>query len=78
MAEGLRAKGAEFLHEPDANMIFAHFPRAVHQKLRAAGAVYGVSPDLVDGDDPHEMIPARMVCDWAITHDQIDAFLSHF
>ena len=40
LAQGLRAKGASFLHDPEANMIFASFPRAAHQRLHDAGAKY--------------------------------------
>jgi threonine aldolase len=78
LAEGLRARGAEFLHDPQANMIFAGFPRAVHQRLHAAGAKYYVWEGRLDGDDPNEVLAARLVCDWSITEAQIDTFLSHF
>lgn len=77
LATGLRKAGAAFLHEPQANMIFARFPRAVHHKLQAAGAKYYVWQGSLDGPDD-ELVGARMVCDWSITHDQIDTFLSHF
>ncbi|SFG65202.1 threonine aldolase family protein [Sulfitobacter dubius] len=77
MAEGLRKAGAEFLHEPAANMIFARFPRAIHRKLHDAGARYYLWDGTLEGDDD-EMLAARMVCDWSISRDQIDQFLSHF
>jgi threonine aldolase len=73
LTAGLRAAGAAFLHEPQANMVFAAFPRAAHRRLHDAGAMYST----LAGDDPDEMLGARMVCDWAITDTQIDEFLSH-
>jgi threonine aldolase len=77
LAKGLRAQGAEFLHMPDANMIFARFPRAIHQKLHEAGARYYLWDGPLEGP-ADELIAARLVCDWSIGTDQIDAFLSHF
>ena len=77
LAEGLRKAGAEFLHEPQANMIFARWPRAVHQKLHDAGARYYLWDGPLEGE-ADEPVAARLVCDWSIGRDQIDAFLSHF
>lgn len=77
LAAGLRAAGAEFLHEPDANMIFARFPRHIHQKLHAAGARYYLWDGPLEGPRD-EMIAARLVCDWSIGAEGVDAFLSHF
>ncbi|MEX0308459.1 MAG: low specificity L-threonine aldolase [Ruegeria sp.] len=76
LADGLRAVGAEFLHEPQANMIFASFPRSHHKRLNEAGAVYHLWGDTLDGDDEDEMLACRLVCDWSIETDQIDRFLS--
>jgi threonine aldolase len=78
LADGLRTKGAAFIHEPQANMVFARFPRAVHQRLHEAGARYYVWDGALEGDDPDELLGARLVCDWSIGAEQIDAFLSHF
>lgn len=77
LADGLRAAGATFLHEPQANMVFARWPRAVHQKLHDAGARYYLWDGPLDGP-ADEQVAARLVCDWSIGRDQIDAFLSHF
>ena len=77
LSGGLRTSGAEFLHAPDANMIFARFPRAIHQKLHDAGARYYLWDGPLDGPSD-ELVAARLVCDWSITTDQIDSFLSHF
>jgi threonine aldolase len=78
LANGLRAKGVGFLNKPDANMIFATFPRHIHQRLHNAGASYYVWDGSLNGDDPDEILAARLVCDWSITNEQIDLFLSHF
>ena len=78
LADGLRAKGATFMHPPEANMIFANFPRHVHQSLQKAGAAYNMWSGTLEGADPREMLGARLVCDWSISTDQIDAFLGHF
>ena len=76
LADGLRAKGAQFLHDPQANMIFAALPRAAHRRLQEAGAKYYVWAGSLDGDDPDEMLTARLVCDWSIGAERIDAFLA--
>lgn len=78
LTAGLRANGAKFLHEPQANMIFASFPRAVHQKLHADGARYYVLDGDVATGPAEEHLACRLVCDWAMTDDLIDQFLSHF
>lgn len=78
LAAGLRAKGVTFLHEPQANMIFASFPRATHQRLHDAGAKYYIWEGTLEGDDPAEPLAARLVCDWSITENHINQFLSHF
>ncbi|WP_299865488.1 low specificity L-threonine aldolase [uncultured Roseobacter sp.] len=78
LAQGLRARGAEFLHEPQANMIFARFPRRIHQRLQDAGAHYYIWEGSLAGDDPEEMLAARLVCDWSISAEQIGLFLSYF
>lgn len=77
LRDGLRAQGAAFLYEPQANMIFAALPRAAHQRLHDAGAKYYIWEGTLEGEDPDEMLAARFVCDWSITETQIDAFLGH-
>lgn len=77
LAQGLRAKGAEMMFEPQANMIFVRFPRATHRRLHEAGARYRLWDGGLEGPE-EEMIGARLVCDWSIGREQIDAFLSHF
>lgn len=75
LVDGLRRANAPFLHEPQANMIFAALPRATHQRLFDAGAAYHLWDGPLEGD-PKEQIAARFVCDWAISKDQIDHFLA--
>jgi len=77
LVQGLTKAGAEFLHTPDANMIFTRFPRSVHQRLHDAGAQYNLWGDVLDGA-AEDMVACRLVCDWSITRDQIDTFLAHF
>ena len=77
LADGLRKAGAEFLHERQANMIFARFPRAVHQRLHDAGAKYYLWDGPLEGPQD-ALVAARMVCDWSISREIIDQFLSHF
>ncbi|MES0824428.1 threonine aldolase family protein [Ruegeria sp. SCP11] len=76
LADGLRAKGATFLHEPQANMIFAKFSRARHKQLHEAGAVYHLWGAELDGADDEEILACRLVCDWSISADDIDQFLA--
>ncbi|WP_170365430.1 threonine aldolase family protein [Ruegeria arenilitoris] len=76
LADGLRAAGAQFLHEPQANIIFASFPRSLHRRLHAAGAVYHLWGDPLDGPDEDEMLACRFVCDWSTPTEEIDRFLA--
>ena len=75
LAEGLRQAGAEFLHRPEANMIFASLPRASHQRAFDAGASYHLWDAPLQGPGD-ERIGARFVCDWSISREQIDQFLA--
>jgi threonine aldolase len=76
LVKGLQAiPAASFLHAPQANMVFVNLPRATHQRLHDAGAVYYIWSGSLEGDDPAAPLAARLVCDWSIGHDQIDQFL---
>mgnify|MGYP005989042287 CR=1 FL=1 len=76
LVEGLRTiPEASFMFPPQANMIFCSFPRAAHQRLHDAGAQYNMWSGTLEGDDPNEQLQARLVCDWAISDEQIDQFL---
>lgn len=78
LAQGLVEKGAVLLHPVEANMIFVDFPRAIHQRLHAAGAVYNIMAGSLEGTDPNEMLTARLVCDWSATKDGVAQFLAQF
>lgn len=76
LAAGLRGvPGVAFQNDPQANMIFATLPRETHQRLHEAGAIYGLFAPL-EGEDPTEALPMRLVCDWSITDDLIDQFIT--
>lgn len=78
LAEGLERAGARFLHPVHANIIFAAFPRRVHRALHEAGALYYIWEGSLEGDDPDEMLSARLVCDWSVPDADIDRFLDCF
>jgi threonine aldolase len=76
LAEGLRATGmAAHAHTPDANMSFVAFPRAAHRRLHDAGASYYIWEGDLAGDDPEEMLTARLVCDWSASADDTARFV---
>jgi len=69
-------EGAEIPDTPQANMVFAHLPRACHRRAMNAGAKYYLFPSDAPLDGPDdELIRARFVCDWSKSHAEIDAFL---
>ncbi|MCF2869713.1 beta-eliminating lyase-related protein [Octadecabacter sp. G9-8] len=75
LADGLRGSNTvTFPYEPEANLMFFEAPRALHKKVQAAGAQYYVMGSL-DGDDD-EMVLGRLVCDWSVGSDGVDAFLA--
>jgi threonine aldolase len=76
LAQGLRSIGAAFLHAPQANIIFASFPRHTHQRLHDAGAIYTLWGAELEGDDPDAALPCRLVCDWSLPDTEIDRFLT--
>ena len=67
---------ASLAAEPQANMIFVRLPRATHQRLRAAGAVYGLYEGPLEEGPAQEPLLARLVCDWSVSEDAIDRFLT--
>jgi len=77
LADGLVAKGAQMLHPIEANMIFCSMPRAAHQRLKSAGAMYYIMSGALEGDDLNEHLTCRLVCDWSASADGIATFLSH-
>jgi threonine aldolase len=75
LADGFEANAnVEFLYRPDGNLMFVFMPRWLHQKAFAAGAHYYTWGDVENGP-ADEMIKARFVCDWSVSHETIDAFL---
>lgn len=79
LAAGIAAlPQAGLLHPVAGNMIFARFPQPVHDRLRAAGAVYYDWPDhLMPADAQGTGPAARLVCNWSTGADEVDAFLAH-
>ena len=77
LAQGLlQVPGARLLHPRDGNMLFVGLPRAVHRRLRAAGAEYYLWPFEQSLDGPDDTIlTARLVCHWATSDDEIARFL---
>ncbi|MCI2395267.1 beta-eliminating lyase-related protein [Aliiroseovarius sediminis] len=76
LVRGLKQiESVHFLHEPDANITFAGWSRAGHRRLHDAGAAYYVWDDNLAGDDPDEVLTARMVADWSMSEANVDRFL---
>jgi threonine aldolase len=72
LVAGLReAPGCDVLHEPGANLVFLRLPRALHDRLQAAGARYYLM-----GPDDGETVTARLVCDWSTPPASIDRLVS--
>ena len=61
--------------EPQANIIFAQWARAAHQRLHAAGAQYYVMAGDHTTGPSNELLPARLVTDWSTTQENVDKFL---
>jgi threonine aldolase len=60
---------------PAANMVFAQWTRASHQRLHAAGAKYYVLAGDYTIGHKSEMLAARLVTDWSISDQDINKFL---
>ncbi len=78
LSEGIAAvPGSTILHPTDANMVFAAWPRALHKAARAGGAHYNFSPFNLSLEGPdNEALPARLVCSWCTTDEDVDRFLA--
>lgn len=77
LTAGLRTRAdTTLVHPPQANMVFAAFPRAVHRRLQAAGAQYYLWPfdQTLEGADDAP-VSCRLVCSWSTTAADVDAFL---
>ncbi len=76
LVEGLRAQGHEPVWEAQANLVFVRLPRAVHQRLHAAGAAYHLWDGPLEAGDPEEPLLCRLVCDWSTGQGAVDRFLA--
>jgi threonine aldolase len=79
LSYGIQAiPGAKLVHPTQANAVFAAFPRGAHKRAQGAGAYYYLWPfdQSLEGDE-NVQLAARLVCSWATTPEEIDAFLSH-
>ncbi|KFE34394.1 threonine aldolase family protein [Thioclava atlantica] len=79
LSEGIRSvPGAKLIHPTQANAVFAAFPRGAHKRAHQAGAYYYLWPFDQSLEGPEdELLAARLVCSWATTPEEIDAFLGH-
>jgi threonine aldolase len=81
LARGIaRAPGARLLHPVEANEVFAAWPRRLHRRVEAAGALYYLwsfdDPLAQTTDGPDEApVAARLVCNWATEAAEVDRFV---
>lgn len=75
---GLNARrDAQLCFERGGNMLFVDLPRALHHRLKAAGAQYYLWPDHATLEGPDETpVTARLVTSWNTTAQHIADFLS--
>lgn len=66
--------GVRIDKQTDANQVFGTLQADLDARARAAGARYHPWPRVQDGDDA--AISVRMVCSWATTEAEVDAFLA--
>jgi threonine aldolase len=78
LSAGIKAlPAAALVHPTEANMVFAHWPRAGHARAQAAGAVYNlVPPGQSLNGPPDQPLSARLVCNWCTTAAEVDAMLA--
>lgn len=69
LAEGIRAKGYEFVIEPQTNMVFVSFPKAMVEEL-AKNVMFETWPEVTE---THQAI--RLVTSWGTKEEEIDEFL---
>jgi threonine aldolase len=76
LAAGLATiPGVEISHPVEANLVFATWPRAAHRAVRAAGAQFNPTSPTYSLDGPDgEMLGGRLVCSFATTEAEVDAF----
>lgn len=74
LSRGLSAiEGCKVWYETEANEVFVSFPPGVDARLRASGATF--YPWVTPGD-PAGGAMQRLICSWATTQGEIDAFLA--
>lgn len=76
LVAGLRGIGAEILHPPEANMIYASMPRSAHRRAIEGGAEYYLTLDDIKGGEDSDSIPVRLVTNWATDDDEVDRFVA--
>ncbi len=63
------------LYRRDANLMFAKWPRAGHERAQAAGAYYYDEPEAHGKNGaPDDLLTARLVCNWNTTSEEIAQF----
>mgnify|MGYP005851271855 FL=1 len=67
-----RVPGGRIVHPVEANILFVTFPRAAHERAKAAGAVYYPWSEVPDPAPEG----ARLVTSWATTAAEVDGFLA--
>lgn len=73
---GLRAAGATIVHPRGGNMLFAEFPKRVHDALRSAGAMYYDWPAPHPADATDETpLQCRLVTSWCTGEDDVARFV---
>lgn len=65
----------DFVHPPQANMIFARLPRAKHKAAFEGGAQYYLMEGPKEGPADTPLL-CRLVCDWSKTNDDIDTLIN--
>lgn len=73
LVAGMTDLGVEITTDTPANLIYFRLTLRQHEALLASGADYYHMPD--PGAGPDTSVRARLVCDWNLSHDQIDLFL---
>ncbi len=76
LEQGIIAAGGAMMYPRQANILFAHLPRAIWQRAADAGAVFHLWPfdqSMTGPDD--EILSARLVTSWCTTEGEIDSFL---
>jgi threonine aldolase len=62
-------------HPVDANIVFARWPKGLHDRLRAEGAQYYLMEDGANRPADAPLL-CRLVCDWSVEDAAIDRLLS--